>query len=253
MLVPDSATPLYLQLEEILRQEILSGSRREGDKLPTENELVEQYKVSRSTVRRAVEELCKEGLVVRHPGKGTFVTGVVMRNDLEEPRGWTENAVANGYRPSTVCTDLSMVPGAEVCRLFELKHGEERYCCARRVRALNGKPAVYELDYFPPQDAEFLTKELLSGSVFRLLRQWKKLRVIREKETIIRVRYAGAEAAAALGLAKRQPVVYTRTCYLDGKDRVVLMNEQYIDSERYMIRTGGHELRLDETEENEQK
>lgn len=114
MLVPDSATPLYLQLEEILRQEILSGSRREGDKLPTENELVEQYKVSRITVRRAVEELCKEGLVVRHPGKGTFVTGVVMRNDLEEPRGWTENAVANGYRPSTVCTDLSMVPGAEV-------------------------------------------------------------------------------------------------------------------------------------------
>ena len=142
MLVPDSATPLYLQLEEILRQEILSGSRREGDKLPTENELVEQYKVSRITVRRAVEELCKEGLVVRHPGKGTFVTGVVMRNDLEEPRGWTENAVANGYRPSTVCTDLSMVPGAEVCRLFELKHGEERYCCARRVRALNGKKAV---------------------------------------------------------------------------------------------------------------
>ena len=42
MLVPDSATPLYLQLKEILRQEILSGSRREGDKLSTENELVEQ-------------------------------------------------------------------------------------------------------------------------------------------------------------------------------------------------------------------
>lgn len=248
MLVPDSATPLYLQLEEILRQEILSGSRREGDKLSTENELVEQYKVSRITVRRAVEELCKEGMVVRHPGKGTFVTGVVMRNDLNEPRGWTENAVANGYRPSTVCTELGMVPGAAVCRLFELKQGEEAYCCARRVRALNEKPAVYELDYFPPQDAEFLTKELLSGSVFRLLRQWKKLRVIREKETIIRVRYADAETADALGLVKGQPVVYTRTCYLNGRDQVVLLNEQYIDSERYVIRTGGHELRLDEAE-----
>ena len=143
MLVPDSATPLYLQLEEILRQEILSGSRREGDKLSTENELVEQYKVSRITVRRAVEELCEEGLVVRHPGKGTFVTGVVMRNDLNAPRGWTENAIANGYRPSTVCTELDMVPSTEVCRLFEVKQGEERYCRARRVRALNGKPAVY--------------------------------------------------------------------------------------------------------------
>ena len=207
MLVPDSATPLYLQLEEILRQEILSGSRREGDKLSTENELVEQYKVSRITVRRAVEELCKEGMVVRHPGKGTFVTGVVMRNDLNEPRGWSENAVANGYRPSTLCTELGMVPGAAVCRL-------------------------------------------LSGSVFRLLRQWKKLRVIREKETIIRVRYADAETADALGLVKGQPVVYTRTCYLDGRDQVVLLNEQYIDSERYVIRTGGHELRLDEAEEN---
>ena len=201
-------------------------------------------------MRRAVEELCEEGLVVRHPGKGTFVTGVVMRNDLNAPRGWTENAIANGYRPSTVCTELDMVPSTEVCRLFEVKQGEERYCRARRVRALNGKPAVYEIDYFPPQDAEFLTKELLSGSVFRLLRQWRKLRVIREKETIIRVRYADAETAAALGFAKGRPVVYTRTCYLDGKDRVVLLNEQYIDSERYMIRTGGHELRLDETEEN---
>ncbi len=47
-----------------------------------------------------------------------------------------------------------------------------------------------------------MTKELLSGSVFRLLRQWRKLRVIREKETIIRVRYADAETAAALGFAK---------------------------------------------------
>ena len=64
------------------------------------------------------------------------------------------------------------------------------------------------------------------------------------------MRYADAETAAALGFAKGRPVVYTRTCYLDGKDRVVLLNEQYIDSERYMIRTGGHELRLDETEEN---
>ena len=58
------------------------------------------------------------------------------------------------------------------------------------------------------------------------------------------------ETAAALGFAKGRPVVYTRTCYLDGKDQVVLLNEQYIDSERYMIRTGGHELRLDEAEEN---
>ena len=67
MLVPDSATPLYLQLEEILRQEILSGSRREGDKLSTENELVEQYKVSRITVRRAVEELCEDCLLYTSP------------------------------------------------------------------------------------------------------------------------------------------------------------------------------------------
>ena len=76
------------------------------------------------------------------------------------------------------------------------------------------------------------------------------LRVIREKETIIRVRYADAETADALGLVKGQPVVYTRTCYLDGRAQVVLLNEQYIDSERYVIRTGGHELRLDEAEEN---
>lgn len=118
------------------------------------------------------------------------------------------------------------------------------------MRALNGKPAVYEIDYFPPQDAGIFDKRAVERVGVPAAAAVEKAASHPEKETIIRWRYADAETAAALGFAKGRPVVYTRTCYLDGKDRVVLLNEQYIDSERYMIRTGGHELRLDETEEN---
>src|SRR5215470_4771444 len=66
--------PLYYQLENLLRERIMSGVFGAGSRLPTENELIRQYGVSRITVRQALSALAEEGLIERRQGKGTFAT-----------------------------------------------------------------------------------------------------------------------------------------------------------------------------------
>lgn len=247
MLVADSATPLYLQLKEILCQEILAGRWREGEKIPTENELVDVYQVSRVTVRRAVSELVAQGRLVRHPGKGTFVSGVIMHNDVDMPQGWTATTRAQGYQPVTLCVELTAADGEETEAAYGIFEPQNiRYRRATRIRSLNGVPLVYEIDYFPSPAYDFLTREALSGSVFELLFREKHISRIYEKETVIRVTPADRAQAAALRLQEGEAVVCTRTIYEDESSRIVLLNRQYIHPGKYEIRTGGHTLVLTE-------
>jgi len=91
---PASAIPLHEQLKEILRAEILAGHLRPGERLPTEAELCARYQVSRAPVRQALEDLAREGLIVRQRGRGTFVAvrngrrsaPVTLRVILSHPR-----------------------------------------------------------------------------------------------------------------------------------------------------------------------
>lgn len=70
---PDGPIPLYFQLKTLLLEELLRGTMRPGDRLPTEHALCERYDISRTPVARALSELAEEGVVLRHRGRGTFV------------------------------------------------------------------------------------------------------------------------------------------------------------------------------------
>lgn len=91
---PTRGVPLHEQLKEILRAEIREGRLRPGDRLPTEAELCARYRVSRAPVRQALEDLVREGLIVRRRGRGTFVAPrngrgqapLVLRVVLSHPR-----------------------------------------------------------------------------------------------------------------------------------------------------------------------
>lgn len=84
------ATPLYKQLEEKLRQEIETGERPSGSRLPTENELSETYHVSRVTVRKALAGLSELGYLDRKSGKGTFVAEKKLQRSITDVISFTE-------------------------------------------------------------------------------------------------------------------------------------------------------------------
>jgi len=85
MYTPVQSGRLYEQIVEQIEERILSGELRDGDRLPTERELVEQFEVSRTAVREAINALVQRGLVEAHPGRGTFVrhgTSEAVRHSL---------------------------------------------------------------------------------------------------------------------------------------------------------------------------
>ena len=70
-----TATPLYQQIYDDLKAAIKGGTYKNGDRIPSEAELSQSYGVSRITVRRAMEDLCSDGFLVKMQGRGTFVVG----------------------------------------------------------------------------------------------------------------------------------------------------------------------------------
>lgn len=135
--------PLYLQIKELLIQRVLSGHWRPGEALPSEMKLALEYNVSQGTVRKALEEMAAEHLVVRHQGKGTFVSA----RETETPVHFF-SIVTTDDRPVSVgppvvfeyteapasekeIADLQLVPGDSVYRIF-------------RVRTMGGRPELLE-------------------------------------------------------------------------------------------------------------
>src|SRR3972149_9766371 len=105
-----SGVPLYYQLATVLREEIISGQRRIGDKLPSESDLERMYRVSRMTVREALRSLEGEGLIRREAGRGSFVSGLPA---------FTGNLQMDGTLNGLISMGLATAP-----KLLELREVE---------------------------------------------------------------------------------------------------------------------------------
>lgn len=93
------AAPIYAQLAALLEARIVRGELLPGEKVPSENELTAQWKVSRATVGKAFDSLAARGLVVREQGRGTFVRHRPMERRLPELTGFSDHIRGLGLRP----------------------------------------------------------------------------------------------------------------------------------------------------------
>lgn len=130
--VPAKSGPLYLQLEQYLRGAIADGSLNEKDALPPERDMAELYGVSRLTIRKALAELEREGLLTRRRGSGTYISGNKSMDG--SPLAFREDPVTQGQITHSVWTErvrdvatpdesmaLGVRPGTEVYRLSRVR------------------------------------------------------------------------------------------------------------------------------------
>ena len=96
-----SPVPLYSQLKTVLLASIQAGQFRAGDLFPTEREICEKFQISRITVRRAVDELAREGYLVTRQGKGTFVAQAKIQRPMTQMEGFSAATTAQGHRPGS--------------------------------------------------------------------------------------------------------------------------------------------------------
>lgn len=193
-------SPLYQQIKALLVRSLQGGEWKPGEAIPSELELAARFRVSQGTVRKAIDELAAEGLLVRRQGKGTFVAThaeqtVQYRFLRLAP---DEGATAPVERRVLDCRRLRAP--AEVARALDLKSGEAAVL-VRRLLSAQGRPVVLDDIWLPGALFKGLTAEKLSGwrgPMYELFESEFGVRMIRAEEQI---RAVAADAATAQLLA----------------------------------------------------
>lgn len=172
-----SYVPLYYQLRDKLRL-LIDENLAAGDQIPSENELVQRYHVSRNTVRLAIESLIKEGVVYRVQGKGTFVSPEPMRYDLQRLVSFTEDMRRRGLKPDTRLLGFTRkTPPFHVANRLGLPPESESYEI-KRLRLADGEPMAVSTAYMPCDLIPELSEgDLLSGSVFKIVEGRLRLKI----------------------------------------------------------------------------
>ena len=151
--------PLYEQLRQSLRSDILSGVYPPGSQLPSELELGAHYGVSRITVRRAMMELVQEGLLIRMQGKGTFVLSSDTRMPMDTQCSFWETFEQDGHRLTAQV--VSRTPRVWLKEISWLLGVDNRPCALfQRVLKRSGSPLVLENVYYLPERLGIAADEL---------------------------------------------------------------------------------------------
>jgi GntR family transcriptional regulator len=163
--------PLYHQLVDIIVNEIESGRLREDDKLPSERELCEKYNISRATVRQAILELERNGLVFKKHGKGTYISKKALKQDLLKFYSFSEEMKKLGKKPTSIILDFEIVKcNKKIASKLSCATGDEIYKIIR-LRLADNEPMMYETTYlpccrFPDFDKNYIEKRSMYD-VFR--------------------------------------------------------------------------------------
>lgn len=201
-------SPLYQQIKALITQSLQSGEWKPGELIPSEVELANRFKVSQGTVRKAIDELAAENLVVRRQGKGTFVAThhearaqyrfLRLMPDAGEPH-YPENKILEVKR---------LRAPAEVARLLDIKSGDS-VIFIKRVQSLDGAPTIVEELWLPGVIFKGLTAERLveyKGPMYGLFETEFGTRMIRATERI-RAVCADAEVAELLAVPEKTPLL----------------------------------------------
>ncbi len=227
------AAPLYSQIYASIKEDIEKGEYREGDNIPTEMELQEQYGVSRITVRQAVLALEQEGLLLRIRGKGTIVTGKpIFKENLNQIKSFTDEMLDRGMTPGSQNVTIELVPaGPELAAVFSCEETKEIYHLSR-VRTGNGKPLVLFETWLCLSVPIPLDSEAYRESVYALLKKSgaeSPVSVEDQFEAVI----ADETVRKALSLSKGAPVMKRIRKGTNRKGSVQEYTIGYYDSRNY--------------------
>lgn len=216
VLAANSAVPLYRQLAQRIRKDYVDNSSIDATgPIPSEKELIEEYQVSRITVRNAVNQLVSEGLLKKTQGKGTFVTQR-RAYPMDHGGGFSHSCVLMQISPSTRVISIEKVePPAEEKAFFGLGKGE-KVIRIKRLRLGDGRPMILERLYLPPAFAA-LAKENLEGSFYALVEKQFNM-IINRGPRWIEIYKADKDDARLMGLSQGEPLILTWECaYLENE------------------------------------
>ena len=203
-----SFKPLYEQIKELLTQSLIAGEWSPGESIPSEMELAVRYNVSQGTVRKAIDALAAENIVVRRQGKGTFVA---THNEEQIKLRFLRLTSAEGKKESLENKLLEcnrQQVNAEIAGLLGLKTGTS-VIEIKRLLSFSQRPVIFDHVIVPASPFKGLNASKVqeyNGSLYRMYETLYGIRMIRASERLTAVS-ATPELAKYLNVEEGFPLL----------------------------------------------
>ena len=229
----DIRVPIYRQLADLLKEQIETGIYKPGQQIPPESRFCEEYGISRVTVRKAIEILTEEGILVKQQGKGTFVAVSMIVESSNAKGSFTMSCRQNNVEPSTHFISCGpMAATGAIGKELNLQK-DEHIICIKRLRCANGVPVIFETDYIASSEHSYLLgADLENTSLLEVMKKNSNL-IYSGFEDVLDVRYADEEQAEYLNCKRGTPVLGVYQKVFAQNNKILYINDQVILSERY--------------------
>lgn len=227
--------PQYRKLYEILRRHILDGIYKQGDLLPSENELCSLYSMTRPTVRQSLSALANDGYILKHQGKGSIVLNLPRVIGILSVSG-TTSAVGDRNLKTKIIVKPVLIPWPEEF-MFQLSDLEKESGCIymERLRLLNNAPIFYDISYIANINLPRITsRQFENSSLFRILRENYSVE-IKGGEQRIKAIPSDPRISKFLKIKKNNPVLHLERKMETNINGLFLYSSIFCNTEKYSI------------------
>lgn len=230
MIIKDSGMPYYLQIYNELHKKIITKVYVPGQLIPSENELSDEFNVTRATIRNAIKKLQNEGFVYTEKGKGTFVSSPKIEQSLFKfysfGRDYSNMNIQSKLIKVIDCTD------AEIRNIFNLTDNSLIKQIVR-VRKIDNSPVIIETSYIPanfvPGIEEF---DLENSSIYDLLEQHYGFHILKAKEYLDTC-ISDSYHSKLLEIQKGNPVFVTERTTYNTDQKPIEFRKSIIRSDKF--------------------
>ncbi|GGH80930.1 GntR family transcriptional regulator [Pullulanibacillus pueri] len=236
MIDKHSPIPIYYQIEEFLKEKIVSKQYEVDQAIPSERELSEVFGVSRMTIRQALNDLVTEGYLYREKGKGTFVAAQKIEQPLHEVTGFSEDMLKRGMVPATRIIQFGETDADKQIAAYLKINEHDPIYKIERLRLADERPIALEHTYVPVHLVPNLTEDIVKESFYSYVEQHLQLEISHAEQTI-EAGLANSKQASLLEISQGSPVLFIQqlTC---------LTNEQPIEWVRSTYRADRYKFHV---------
>ncbi|MBS4534251.1 GntR family transcriptional regulator [Clostridium sp. D2Q-14] len=233
----DSYLPYYLQIKEIIRERILNNIYEIDTLLPSEKEFCKEFNVTRATVRNALRELKKEGLICTEKGVGSIVKPHKIEQSLLQfySFGRTLKNKKDDFI-SKIISAKKIKPNCNIINRLEIKKNMSVYEILR-IRIFNKSPLILEASYIPVHIAPDIIKDKLHGmSIYNLLEGKYGIKIVKARE-YIEPQVANEFQSKHLSIEYGSPIFHTERLTLTHNNKPIEYRNSLIRGDKFKFYT----------------
>lgn len=224
----------YILIRNSLKKQIQLGDYKIGDFLPSENELCKSYSITRTTARKALDELQKEGFIERQHGKGSIVVERRQSLGLLSVKGFTE-AVGENVKTSFLQKPILSKWNGEILSKINSADLKEQCISFERLRFVGDSPVMIGKNWFPGVALpNFFETEFVEGSFFKTLSK-KYLIEITGSSSELRAETASGKVAQLLQIEPEDPILHISLKFISTNPKLTIYSELYCNTQKFPI------------------